>query len=82
MRPRMTVRFKLGDAVAGALAAVGITPERVEAALGRPCGCKARREKLNRLSDWALGVHRGETDGAAERLDAIIAPPKPPEAKQ
>ena len=37
----------LGDMVAAGLSAVGITKERVSAALGRPCGCKGRQEALN-----------------------------------
>ena len=39
----------LGDMVSAGLAAVGITPERVSKALGRPCGCKERAAKLNEL---------------------------------
>ena len=39
----------LGDMVSAGLAAVGITPERVSKALGRPCGCKERAAKLNAL---------------------------------
>lgn len=39
----------LGDLVAAGLAALGITEERVSAAIGRPCGCGERREKLNEL---------------------------------
>ena len=37
----------LGDRVASALAAVGITKERVSKALGKPCGCAKRQAKLN-----------------------------------
>lgn len=39
----------LGDMVSAGLAAVGITPERVSKAIGRPCGCKERAAKLNAL---------------------------------
>lgn len=39
----------LGDLVTMALSAVGITKERVSKALGRPCGCGKRQEKLNEL---------------------------------
>ena len=39
----------LGDYVAAGLSAVGITPERVSKALGRPCGCKERQSRLNEL---------------------------------
>lgn len=40
----------LGDYVAYGLSAVGITPERVSAALGvKPCGCAKRQQRLNEL---------------------------------
>lgn len=51
--PKISARCKappgLGDMVAAGLAAIGITKERVSAALGRPCGCAARAEALNEL---------------------------------
>lgn len=37
----------LGDYVARGLAAIGITKQRVSKALGRPCGCPKRQQKLN-----------------------------------
>ena len=37
----------LGDMVSSALSSVGITKERVSAAVGRPCGCAERQEALN-----------------------------------
>jgi hypothetical protein len=46
----------LGDMVAAGLSAVGITPERVSAVIGGPCGCEQRKEALN---DWGrdhLGI--------------------------
>jgi len=39
----------LGDRVASALASVGITKERVSKALGKPCGCAKRQQRLNEL---------------------------------
>ena len=39
----------LGDIVKAGLSAIGITEERVSKALGKPCGCGARAEKLNQL---------------------------------
>ena len=39
----------LGDLVASGLSAVGITPERVSALTGKPCGCKQRQAALNAL---------------------------------
>ena len=46
----------LGDYVHDALAAVGITPARVAAALGvDDCGCEERREWANQAG-YALGI--------------------------
>lgn len=39
----------LGDLVKAVLSAIGITEQRVSAAIGRPCGCSQRAEKLNDL---------------------------------
>ena len=39
----------LGDMVKAGLSAIGITEERVSKAIGRPCGCSERAEKLNEL---------------------------------
>jgi len=72
--------FLLGDAIEKALSAINITKERVEAVLGRPCGCGWRRDMLNRLSLWAARVGRGKTEKAAEYLEEIIGE-TPPEEK-
>ncbi len=46
----------LGDRVAAGLAAVGVTEERVARVVGvKDCGCKKRREALNR-SGKILGI--------------------------
>jgi len=37
----------LGDMVAAGLTSIGITKERVSAAIGKPCGCEKRQEALN-----------------------------------
>lgn len=42
--------LELGDAMALALAKLGITEDRVEKWLNAPCRCKDRQEKLNQLS--------------------------------
>jgi hypothetical protein len=39
----------LGDMVAAGLSAVGITKESVSKAIGKPCGCAKRQERLNEL---------------------------------
>lgn len=62
----------LGDVVESALSAVGITSERVERWLGRPCGCAERREKLNQLSHWARRILSGKRDRAGEYLEQIL----------
>lgn len=64
--------FKLGDAISKALAALGVTEDRVNEALGRPCGCKARREMLNRLNPWAERVNEGRVEDARKYLEEII----------
>jgi len=53
-------RLYLGDKVANALGAVGITPERVEKITGKPCGCKKRKNKLNELHKKAARFFGGE----------------------
>ena len=67
--------MKLGDAVEQALSSVGITSERVESWLGRPCGCKRRREKLNQLGAWARRVLGGKTEDAEKHFDDMTNGP-------
>jgi hypothetical protein len=62
----------LGDHVETALTSLGITKERVEKFVGRPCGCAERRERLNALGRWAVRILQGKTDRAEEFLDEII----------
>lgn len=50
----------LGDLVKAGLSAVGITEERVSKAIGRPCGCGARVETLNRIGA-KLGIGGKDT---------------------
>ena len=79
-RPRMSLNIPsqnpsqrgLGDAVESALTLVGITKDRVEKFLGRPCDCRERKEKLNRLSAWAKRIVSGETEKAEDYLNEII----------
>jgi hypothetical protein len=47
----------LGDMVEGVLKSVGITEERVSKVLGKPCGCKERKKRLNSLGE-RLGIGR------------------------
>lgn len=54
----------LGDAVAKALASVGVTPERVSAWLGAPCGCAERKQKLNDFSTWVASQSWGRIKDA------------------
>ena len=39
----------LGDMVAAGLSAIGVTKERVSAAVGGDCGCAKRQQQLNEL---------------------------------
>jgi hypothetical protein len=47
--PKKTSSSGLGDMVAAGLSAIGITKERVSAAVGGDCGCSKRQEQLNEL---------------------------------
>ena len=49
----------LGDYVANALSAVGVTKERVEAVVGGPCGCPERQAWLNDAGEKWLGMPPG-----------------------
>lgn len=51
-----TPRPGLGDMVAAGLSAIGITKERVTAAVGRDCGCKGRQEAMNEWGKKNLGI--------------------------
>jgi hypothetical protein len=51
----------LGDYVANALSAVGITKERVEAVVGGPCGCPERQAAINAAAAKWLGMSPGST---------------------
>jgi len=62
----------LGDNLSKALKLVGITEERVTKMLGRPCGCKERQEKLNRIGSWMKRVLSGKTENAKQHLDTIL----------
>ena len=63
----------LGDAVKSALGVVGVTEERVTDWLGRPCGCPERREKLNRLDEWARDTIANKMTDAAGFLSRLIS---------
>ena len=47
IRNRIQKRRGLGDIVKAGLSALGITEQRVSKAIGKPCGCGKRAEKLN-----------------------------------
>lgn len=67
----------LGDLVSKALSVVGLTEDRVSEFMGRPCGCKERRQRLNALTFWATRVLSGQTEKAKEYLDAITGETDP-----
>lgn len=49
----------LGDYVASALDAIGITKDRVEAIVGGPCGCPERQAAMNDFGAKYLGLPPG-----------------------
>ena len=59
--PVSLCRPGLGDYVANALSAVGITKERVEAVVGGPCGCSERQAAMNAAGAKYLGLSPGST---------------------
>lgn len=61
----------MGDKIAKALAAVGVTPEAVEAWLGQPCRCRERRDRLNAVGRWASRVLQGKIGHARRLLSAV-----------
>ena len=65
-------RTGLGDRAEQALQMIGITEDRVNKWLGRPCGCKERREKMNQLGSWVTRVLGGKTDDAEKYLDEMV----------
>ena len=65
--------LRIGDHAEKALSTLGITKERVEKWLGRPCHCTERQEKLNRFGAWVAGVLGGKAETEAkEELDKMI----------
>lgn len=65
---------QVGDVIAKGLEKIGVTEQRVSSWLGRHCGCRKRRKRLNQLSDWAWSVIRGEKSvpEATQELDKIV----------
>lgn len=61
--------MRIGDVVESALIKVGITDERVQAFLGKPCGCKERKEKWNQIGLWAQRVIGGGTELTPEQIE-------------
>jgi hypothetical protein len=51
----------LGDRVASALDAIGITKARVESLVGGPCSCPERQAALNSIGEKWLGMPPGST---------------------
>lgn len=55
-KPKQPRGYGLGDIVAAGLSAIGITKERVSAAVGGDCGCAARQQALNEWGKKNLGI--------------------------
>lgn len=65
--PRLECRAGLGDMVKSALSSVGITEERVTAAVGKPCGCSQRAAAMNAFGAKYLGLPPGSQTGEDEK---------------
>lgn len=63
---------ELGDAIAGVLSTIGITPTKVSKWLDTSCNCEERKERLNQLSVWSKRVLAGKTHKAYEYLSQIL----------
>jgi hypothetical protein len=62
----------LGDRVEQALGILGITKDRVETWLQRPCKCDVRKYRLNSIDHWARRVTAGHVARAKEYLEQIL----------
>ncbi len=75
---RQLKQANIGDHVEKALETVGITKERLEAWLGRPCKCRERKRRLNEIGQWAYRIiSGGQHDNAKEEFDKIVGEEKP-----
>jgi hypothetical protein len=55
-----------------ALKAVGITSERMERWIGKPCGCKERKERMNLLGTCLKLVALRRTDEAKKCFEDLL----------
>jgi hypothetical protein len=62
----------LGDALAGALAAVGVTEQKVARWLGAPCNCPERRAKLNALDAAVRRAAGGKLKSARDYVLELL----------
>jgi len=64
----------LGSLVESALTKAGLTADRIERWLGKPCHCKERKEKLDQLTLWAKqSLKKCLSPASAKRfLDQLI----------
>lgn len=62
----------LGDSVKQALETVGVTQDRVEQWLGRPCNCKERQERLNQLDAVCRRILRGRIEGGKRYVETLL----------
>jgi hypothetical protein len=69
----IAAKYGLGDKLEQALTFVGVTSDRVESWLGRPCNCNVRKEKLNKLGAWIHQALFGklDKDEAARQLTEL-----------
>lgn len=65
-------RKMLGDMVESALGKVGITQELVEQYVWN-CGCRRRKERMNRIHQWAENVAQNVYGSIVEGRGALLA---------
>ena len=64
-------KLGLGDLIESALSTVGITPDRVTKLIGRDCGCKKRKEWLNRITLWSKKVPTLDPEEARRHFEQM-----------
>lgn len=62
----------LGEFVERALSTLGVTKDRVEQWVGKPCGCRERKQKLDALDKWARQSLAKGGEQAVEYLRRLI----------
>lgn len=65
--------LKIGDLVQMVCSFLGITPERIEAIIHRPCGCRERQRMLNEFQDIATSLMSRKVLSVKTRVEEWVA---------